>query len=187
VTEISIPVSSSNEINGRKILTHIDLVTAHVVAGTGLFSDMLASLSDTFGGRSKTYQNQLDSMCKEVIMKISEKTIKLGGNAIVGVKLDYSDISGQGKSMLMVSATGTAVYVEAASEEATEYLKTLMRPETTPKKRNFQLQKINKDQYNMYILKGKCCYCGSESIRKEKFEKDEKPACFECHRYFEAE
>ena len=112
-----IPISSSNNIAGRRILTHIDLVTSSVVAGTGLFSDMLASLSDTFGGRSKSYQNQLDSICKEVLSTISEKAVQAGGNAVVGLKLDYSDISGGGKSMLMVSATGTAVFAEPFSED----------------------------------------------------------------------
>jgi uncharacterized protein YbjQ (UPF0145 family) len=35
----------------------------------------------------------------------------LGGNAVIGVDLDYETI-GQGGSMLMVSANGTAVIIE---------------------------------------------------------------------------
>jgi uncharacterized protein YbjQ (UPF0145 family) len=43
---------------------------------------------------------------------MTESAISLGGNAIVGVDLDYETIgSGQGGNMLMVSASGTAVRV----------------------------------------------------------------------------
>jgi len=155
-----IPISSSNDIVGRRILTHIDLVTSSVVAGTGLFSDMFASLSDTFGGRSKSYQNQLDSICKEVLSRISEKAVQAGGNAVVGLKLDYSDISGGGKSMLMVSATGTAVFAEPFSEEASDYLR-----------------KIGKDKS---VIKGMWrCRCGSDN-------EDGTTTCSNCRRSIEA-
>ena len=38
---------------------------------------------------------------------------RLGGNAVVGVDLDY-EVIGQNGSMLMVSASGTAVTIERA-------------------------------------------------------------------------
>lgn len=157
---VDVPISCTSEINGRRIITHVDLVTANVVAGTGLFSDMLASLSDTFGGRSKSYQNQLDSICKEVLSKIREKAIQAGGNAVIGLKLDYSDISGQGKSMLMVSATGTAVFAEHASDEAIDHLR-----------------KMGKDKS---IAKGQWrCRCGSDNDNADT-------TCSNCQRSVDA-
>ncbi len=41
---------------------------------------------------------------------MQEAAAALGGNAVVGVDIDYENISmGQGGGMLMVSASGTAV------------------------------------------------------------------------------
>ena len=155
-----IPISSNNEISGRRTVTHIDLVTANIVAGTGLFSDMAASIRDTFGGRSKSYQNQLDSICEEVVTKLSEKAVAAGGNAVVGLKLDYSEISGQGKSMLMVSGMGTVVFVAEFSEEAKDYLR-----------------KIGKDKS---VAKGKWrCRCGSDND-------DGTRSCTNCQRSISA-
>jgi len=36
---------------------------------------------------------------------------EVGANAVIGIDLDYSEISGGGKSMLFLVATGTAVKV----------------------------------------------------------------------------
>ena len=45
------------------------------------------------------------------LKELAEKAAELGGNAVVGVDLDY-EVLGQGNGMLMVSASGTAVVVE---------------------------------------------------------------------------
>lgn len=37
---------------------------------------------------------------------------QLGADAVVGIDLDYSEISGSGKSMLFLVASGTAVRVQ---------------------------------------------------------------------------
>jgi hypothetical protein len=42
----------------------------------------------------------------------------LGANAVVGVALDYSEFSGQGKSMLFLVASGTAVIIKPGSPPA---------------------------------------------------------------------
>ena len=55
-------VTTTPFIEGRKVKKYLKPVSAHVVAGTNLFSDFFASFSDVFGGRSKTYQRQLSSI-----------------------------------------------------------------------------------------------------------------------------
>lgn len=116
------PVSTTNEIAGWRTIVHMDLVTAHVVAGTGFFSDLAAGISDILGGHSQSYQNQLSSICKEVIRQLCLQAAGSGANAIVGLRLDYSDISGKGMSMLMVSGTGTAVHAVLENDEAKNML-----------------------------------------------------------------
>ena len=102
-------ITTTNAINGVEIDKYLGLVTSNLVIGTNIFSDFVASFSDFFGGMSGTYRNQLDVLYQRAISDLTSKAKKLRANAILGVKIDFDEISGQGKSMFMVSITGTAV------------------------------------------------------------------------------
>jgi len=108
----NILVTTTNNLEGLKIRQYLKPLSAHVVAGTNFFSDFFASLSDVFGGRSGTYQRQLSSIYTEAIDIIKQSAVEIGANAIIGLKVDLDEISGKGKSMFMITATGTAVIVE---------------------------------------------------------------------------
>jgi len=90
----------------------IDIVTAEVVVGMHLFKDVASALSDIFGGRSKTMQNGLREARKAALTELRQEAYDLGADAVVGVDLDYSEISGGGKSMLFLVASGTAVKLQ---------------------------------------------------------------------------
>ncbi|MEG9327507.1 YbjQ family protein [Salinimicrobium catena] len=100
-----------------KIIKHLQPVTAHVVAGTNLFSDFFAGMSDIFGGRSGSYKKQLSSIYSEAIERIKQEAKRIGANGVVGLKIDIDEISGQGKSMFMITAIGTAVVIEKPKKE----------------------------------------------------------------------
>lgn len=104
-----LPVSTASTIHGVNIEESLGFVSSHVIAGTNLFSDIFAVFSDLFGGRSQTYKKQLTSIKNEAVEELMDEAIKVGGNAIVGMSIDLDEISGSGKSMFMITATGTAV------------------------------------------------------------------------------
>jgi uncharacterized protein YbjQ (UPF0145 family) len=108
-------VTTTTEVTGRAVSAYLGLVSSHVVAGTNLFRDVFASLSDIFGGRSESYQRELRSITNEAITGLCREARSVGGNAIIGVRIDHDEISGGGKSMLMVTATGTAVILQQPS------------------------------------------------------------------------
>ena len=110
-----IPVSTASTIHGVEIDKSIGFISTHVVAGTNIFSDMLASFSDVFGGRSESYKSQLTSIKNEAIEQLIDEATRLGGNGIVGMSIDLDEVSGNNKSMFMVTATGTAVKINNAS------------------------------------------------------------------------
>lgn len=87
----------------------IDIVTAEVVIGMHLFKDIAAAFRDTFGGRSQAMQQGLRDARKTALSELRREAHALGADAVVGVDLDYSEISGGGKSMLLLVASGTAV------------------------------------------------------------------------------
>jgi uncharacterized protein YbjQ (UPF0145 family) len=63
------------------------------------------------GGRSATYERELQHARDIALDEMREKAAELGANAIVGVDLDY-EVLGQSNGMLMVSASGTAVCIK---------------------------------------------------------------------------
>ena len=99
-------------LEGYKVTKTLEIVTAECVFGMNLFKDFLAGLTDIFGGRSKTTQNTLRDARKVCLNELRKEAINVGANAVVGVKLDYSELNGQGKSMLFLVASGTAVIIE---------------------------------------------------------------------------
>lgn len=105
-------VSTTPTIEGAKIKKYLKPISAHVVAGANFFNDFFASFSDVFGGRSETYQKQLSSIYTEAIVNLRRSAYEIGANCIVGLSVDLDEISGKGKSMFMVTATGTAVILE---------------------------------------------------------------------------
>jgi len=109
-------ISTTEELDGWEVTEYLDVVSAHVVAGTGLFSDVAASFSDVFGGRSSSYKKQLEDINEEVTRELKEKAAQQGADAILGLRIDHDEISGQQKGMLMVTAAGTAVRAERSSE-----------------------------------------------------------------------
>jgi len=84
-------------------------VQARVVVGVNVFLEWLAGWSDAVGGRSIVYQSELDRMQRQLLQEIEIAAIQRGGNGVVGLRIDYDQFTGSGKSMLMASAVGTAV------------------------------------------------------------------------------
>jgi uncharacterized protein YbjQ (UPF0145 family) len=96
-----------------KIVKRIDIITAECVYGMNIFKDIFASLSDTFGGRNKSIQNTLRDARTTALTELRKEAYSLGANAVIGIDLDYSEISGGGKAgMLFIVASGTAVIIE---------------------------------------------------------------------------
>lgn len=113
-------VTTGGAIDGWAIDQHLGLVTAHVVAGTGIGADIFAGFSDFFGGRSGAYKKQLESLQAEAIRELLLKARQRKGNWIVGLRVEMDSISGKGKQMFMVTAYGTAVNARPTSKLDTE-------------------------------------------------------------------
>ena len=111
----NILVSSTPRLHGWEIKQYHGAVSAHVVAGTNIFSDIAASWRDVFGGQSKSYKKQLKQINEAVVNELREEASQRGANALVGLKIDHDQISGQNKAMFMVTATATAVRAESRS------------------------------------------------------------------------
>jgi uncharacterized protein YbjQ (UPF0145 family) len=97
-------------IEGQPVQRYLGIITGEVIVGANIFRDIFASITDIVGGRSGKYEDVLARARKEAIAEMEAEAAKLGGNAVVGVDLDY-EVLGSNGSMLMVSCSGTAVIV----------------------------------------------------------------------------
>lgn len=107
-------VVTTPSLEGKRIDRYLGLVTGEAILGANIFRDFFAGIRDIVGGRSAAYEEELRKAKQIAITEMIEEARARGGNAVVGVDLDYETISvGQGGGMLMVSASGTAiVYTE---------------------------------------------------------------------------
>lgn len=98
-------------IEGKTIKQYKGIVFGEVISGVDFIRDFKAGLTNIFGGRSKSYEEELIEARQSAIREMEQRASSLGANAVVGVDIDY-EVLGQGGNMLMVTASGTAVVVE---------------------------------------------------------------------------
>lgn len=104
-------ISTTNVIDGYRVDRYMGIVSGEAILGANLFKDLFAGIRDIVGGRSAAYEKELRRAQRIALNELEERANELGANAIIGVDLDYETI-GQNGSMLMVSASGTAVSIQ---------------------------------------------------------------------------
>ena len=102
-------VTTTPTVEGKRIVEYKGIVFGEVVSGVDFVKDLAASFSNIFGGRSGSYEDEL--IKASAIAEMQQRASQLGANAVVGVDIDY-EVLGANNGMLMVTASGTAVYVE---------------------------------------------------------------------------
>ncbi len=106
-------VTTTTSVEGRRVREYRGLVMGEAILGANVFRDFFAGIRDMVGGRSGAYEKVLRKAKQEAIEDMLEQAQELGANAVVGVALAYETVQVQdGGSMLMVSASGTAVVLE---------------------------------------------------------------------------
>lgn len=101
-------VTTTPTIEGRSITAYHGIVVGEAILGANVFRDLFAGITDIIGGRSGAYEKSLGEARETALRELEDRAAALGGNAVVGVDLDYEVIN----NMLMVSASGTAVSIK---------------------------------------------------------------------------
>ena len=101
-------ISTTPSIEGRTIVEYRGIVTGEAILGANVFKDLFAGIRDIVGGRSGAYEDELRKARAIALEELEAVAAQLGADAVIGVDLDYETV-GQGGSMLMVTASGTAV------------------------------------------------------------------------------
>lgn len=101
-------VTTTPSVEGRQIGQYLGIVSGETIMGANFFRDIAASFADMLGGRAATYETKLREGRQMAIDEMMAEAARFGADAVVGVDLDY-EVVGEHGSMLMVTASGTAV------------------------------------------------------------------------------
>jgi uncharacterized protein YbjQ (UPF0145 family) len=104
-------ITTTPNIEGKRIIQYLGIVTSQTIIGANFFKDILAGLRDFFGGRSGAYERILDEAKQFAMSELVQRAKAMGADAVVGIDLDYETVGTNG-SMLMVSVSGTAVKLQ---------------------------------------------------------------------------
>ena len=104
-------VTTTPSVEGKRIVDYRGIVFGEVITGVNVLKDFTAGLSNFFGGRSGTYEDELSNARVTALGELEARAAALGANAVVGVDIDY-EVLGANNGMLMVTVSGTAVIVE---------------------------------------------------------------------------
>lgn len=59
------------------------------------FKDVGAGMRNIFGGRAKSYENELASGVSDALAEMEQQAAQLGADAVVGVDIDYETVGKQ--------------------------------------------------------------------------------------------
>ena len=104
-------LTTTNTVEGKRVVHYYGVVSGETIIGANIFRDFFASIRDMVGGRSSSYEQVLREAKATALKELQDEAAALGANAVIGIDLDYETVGGNG-SMLMVTASGTAVYLE---------------------------------------------------------------------------
>ena len=103
-------LTTTPTIEERPVVQYLGIVTSESIIGANFVRDFFASIRDVIGGRSGSYESVLREAKDAALRELQQEAERLGANAVVGIDLDYETVGGSG-SMLMVTASGTAVII----------------------------------------------------------------------------
>ena len=101
-------VTTTTVVEGRPVQEYLGVVSGEAILGANVIRDFFAGITDLVGGRSGSYEQVLRRGRDTALQELQDEARALGANAVVGVDLDYESLGSNG-SMLMVTASGTAV------------------------------------------------------------------------------
>lgn len=104
-------LTTTPTVEGKRVTRYLGIVAGETIMGANIFRDFMAGLSDILGGRAAAYEEKLDEARRVALQEMTAKAQAMGANAIIGIDIDY-EVVGNSGSMLMVSSSGTAVFVE---------------------------------------------------------------------------
>jgi len=102
-------LSTTDSIEGRKIVKHLGLVKGNTIRARHLGKDIMAGLKNMVGGEISGYTKLMAESREQSIDRMIAEATELGANAIIEVRFATSQVMNMAAEILVY---GTAVVVE---------------------------------------------------------------------------
>ena len=102
-------ITTTNDVPGYKVTSVLGEVMGLTVRSRNLGSQFGAAFKSLAGGELKGMTKNLQLSREEVIARMVQEAEALGGNAVVAMRFDSSDMGG---NWTEICAYGTAVVIE---------------------------------------------------------------------------
>ena len=103
-------VVTTNTIEGHPVQQYLGMVSGEAINGVNMFKDIAAGFRNMVGGRSASYEQEIQQAYTDAVNEMAQRAQAMGANAVIGVKVDYFTAGTDG-SMLAAIANGTAVVI----------------------------------------------------------------------------
>ncbi len=103
-------ITTTQTIEGKTVKEYKGLVFGEVINGANFIKDFSAGITNIIGGRAGVYEEEIINARTNAINEMISRANNMGANAIIGVRVDVETL-GQNGSMIMVTASGTAVII----------------------------------------------------------------------------
>ena len=101
--------TTTDHLEGWEVTQYFSPISTNIVIGANILSEIAASWTDIFGGRSGSYERRLQEVYSQATDTLKRKAKALGANCVLGLRIDTGEVSGKGTQMFMISAVGTPV------------------------------------------------------------------------------
>ncbi len=108
-------VSTMPTIPGYKVKRVIGIVSGITPRTRGILGKFIAGIESMIGGEVTAFTYEIEKARAEAIDRCRSKAVAMGGNAVLSVDVETSDMGYQ-MGILVFSATGTAVVVEPETQ-----------------------------------------------------------------------
>lgn len=102
-------MTSGFNFEGYRIIAYHGVIFGESVLGTGFLSSLDASVSDMLGAESSSFIQKLQEARELAQKRAILQAMKAGGNAIIGVDIDYTMFN---NNMIGVIVNATSVTIE---------------------------------------------------------------------------
>lgn len=104
------PLFLTTESNAAlPVAERLGIVASQGVYGVNAFTDLGSAVRDLVGGRNRALEQAITVGRSQALAEIEDAAKTLDADAVVGLQINVQELAGGGKSMLLVTATGTAV------------------------------------------------------------------------------
>lgn len=102
-------IVTTPSIEGKTVKKYIGIVSGEGLVGANIYKDVFSGVRDVVGGRTSNYEREIKLARDKAIKNMEEDAEKLGANAILNVRIKYSNLGGTMGNTILVSISGTAV------------------------------------------------------------------------------